>query len=36
MRVDSVRKMNELWKGRIDSKVYQALLNWEININDQF
>lgn len=29
-----IKEIAELWKDRIDSKVYQALLNWEININD--
>ena len=29
-----IKEIAELWKDRIDSKVYQALLNWEINISD--
>lgn len=29
-----IKEVAEKWKDRIDSKVYQALLNWEINIDD--
>ena len=29
-----VKEVVERWKGRVDSKVYKALLNYEVSIND--
>ncbi len=29
-----VKEVANNWKGQIDNKVYEALMNWEININD--
>lgn len=30
----NIREIAEKWKGKIDDKVYQALLEWKIEITD--
>lgn len=29
-----IKAVAEKWKGRVDEKVYKALINWEVHIND--
>ena len=29
-----IKEMAEIWKGRIDERVYQALLTYEVHIDD--
>lgn len=29
-----IKEVAEKWKGRVDDKVYKALINWEVNIDD--